>query len=109
MFGDSDNDDDLVYDKTTKKQKTIQKKKPETFESLIEKRLALKTELESIQNTMNSLKEKYVVEDEEDSLDAFMTNIESQSIQDSRDSLQKRLPVVKHVNYNFNNYRNLKK
>lgn len=94
MFGDSDNDDDLVYDKTIKKKKT-RENKPETFESLSEKRLQLMTELEEITNSLKEQESQVNKEDEQDSLDAFMSNIQSKNLEKTRADLEKRLPGLK--------------
>lgn len=99
MFGDSDNDDDLVYDKTVKKRKTTKStyKKSETFESLNEKRLELLKELEEISKGLENVSSSQMQGEEEDSLDAFMSNIETQSMQKSKDDLEKRIPSLKQV------------
>lgn len=99
MFGDSDNDDDLIYDKTVKKRKNTKNinKKSETFESLSEKRLGLLKELEEISKNLENVSSNTMVVDEEDSLDAFMSNIESQSMHKSKAEIEKRLPSLKHV------------
>lgn len=94
MFGDSDNDDDLIYDKTIKKKKT-RENKAETFDSLTEKRLLLVKELEEITTILTQKETQSKKADEEDSLDAFMSNIESKNMEKTKLALEKRLPGLK--------------
>jgi hypothetical protein len=94
MFGDSENDDDLIYDKTIKRKKT-KENKTETFESLSEKRLQLQRELQEITTSLKEEKDHSNKEEEQDSLDAFMSNIESNNMEMTRLALEKRLPGLK--------------